>query len=233
MIELYTWPTPNGHKVHIMLEECGLPYTVHPIDINKGDQFDSDFLKFSPNNKMPAIIDADGPEGAPYPVFESGAILMYLAEKTGMFMPVAMAPRYTAIQWVMFQMGGIGPMFGQANHFRNYAPEKIPYAIERYTNEAGRLYRVLETRLGESPYLAGHEYTIADMAAFPWVREPARRGQDIAEFPSVKRWIDAIDARPAVQRGLAVLAEHRRVLGAPLSEETRRNMFGAAQYKKR
>lgn len=233
MIELYTWPTPNGHKVHIMLEECGLPYSVHPIDINKGDQFDPEFLKFSPNNKMPAIIDTDGPDGAPYPLFESGAILMYLAEKTGMFMPLLPAARFTVIQWLMFQMGGIGPMFGQANHFRSYAPEKIPYAIERYTNEAGRLYRVLETRLGESPYLAGHEYTIADMATYPWVREPERRGQDIAEFPNVKRWIGAIGARPAVQRGLAVLAEHRRVPGAPLSEETRRNMFGAAQYQKR
>jgi len=233
MIDLYTWPTPNGHKVHIMLEECGLPYTVHPININKGDQFDPDFLLISPNNKMPAIVDHNGPDGAPYPLFESGAILMYLAEKTGQFMPTSMAARYTVVQWLMFQMGGVGPMFGQANHFRNYAPEKIPYAVDRYTNEAGRLYRVLEKRLGETEYLAGNDYSIADIATFPWVREPDRRGQEVAELPNVKRWIDAIAARPAVQRGLEVLAEFRRKPGAELDEETRRNMFGDAQYQKR
>ncbi len=233
MIDLYTWPTPNGHKVHIMLEECGLIYKVIPININKGDQFQPEFLQISPNNKMPAIVDHNGPDGAAYPVFESGAILMYLAEKTGQFMPTAMAGRYTVIQWLMFQMGGVGPMLGQANHFRDYAPEKIPYAIERYTNETNRLYGVLERRLGEARYLAGNDYSIADMAVFPWVRELERRGQDEAQLPNLKRWLDELNARPAVVKGLEILAEHRRKRGAAIDEETRRNMFGDAQYQKR
>ncbi len=232
MIELYTWPTPNGHKVHIMLEELGMPYNVHPININKGDQFQPDFLKISPNNKMPAIVDTDGPGGKPYSLFESGAILMYLAEKTGKFMPAEMGAKYRVVEWLMFQMGGVGPMFGQAHHFRDYAPEKIPYAIDRYTNEAGRIYRVLDTRLAASRYLAGDDYTIADIATFPWARNPARRGQEEKDFPNLMRWIEEIEARPAVQRGLEVLAEHRRKPG-PLDEETRKNMFGAAQYQKR
>lgn len=232
MIELFTWPTPNGHKVHIMLEECGLPYNVHPININKGDQFASDFLKISPNNKMPAMIDPDGPDGKPYSLFESGAILMYLAEKAGKFLPSDMAAKYTVIQWLMFQMGGFGPMLGQANHFLNYAPEKIPYAMDRYRNEAERLHRVLDKRLSDVPYLAGDEYTIADIATFPWARGADRRGMDLANYPNVKRWVDEIDTRPAVQRGMEVLAENRRKPG-PLDEETRRNMFGDAQYAKR
>jgi len=233
MIDLYTWPTPNGHKVHIMLEECGLPYKIIPVNINKGDQFQPEFLQISPNNKMPAIVDHNGPDGAAYPVFESGAILMYLAEKTGQFMPSPMAARYTVIQWLMFQMGGVGPMLGQANHFKDYAPEKIPYAIERYSKETGRIYGVLERRLSEARYLAGNSYSIADMAVFPWVRELERRGQNEAELPNLKRWLDELNARPAVVRGLEVLAEHRRKQGVEIDEETRLNMFGDAQYQKR
>jgi GST-like protein len=232
MIDLYTWPTPNGHKIHIMLEETGLPYRVIPINISKGDQFDADFLKISPNNKMPAMVDPDGPDGKPLAVFESGAMLMYLAEKTGQFMPEPMAERYQVIQWVMFQMGGIGPLFGQAHHFRHYAPEQIAYAVERYTNEAGRLYGVMERRLGEVEYLAG-DYSIADMAAYPWSLNPPRKGQDENDFPNVKKWLDAIGERPAVKRGMEVLAEERRDASKEMDEETRRNLFGSAQYEKR
>jgi GST-like protein len=176
MIDLYTWPTPNGHKIHIMLEEVGLAYNVIAIDINAGDQFDPEFLKISPNNKMPAMVDHDGPGGTPYPLFESGAMLMYLAEKTGRLMPIETRARYGVIKWLMFQMGHIGPMLGQAHHFRAYAPEQIPYAIERYTNEAHRLYTVLDTRLAEAEYLAD-EYSIADIATFPWLRSHERQGQ--------------------------------------------------------
>ena len=228
MIDLYSWPTPNGHKVHIMLEETGLPYTVHAIDIGKGDQFHPDFLKISPNNKMPAIIDPDGPDGKPYSLFESGAILMYLAEKTGQFMPQEVKQRYLIIQWLMFQMGGLGPMLGQAHHFRVYAPEKIPYAVDRYTNEANRLYKVLNNRLGETEYLAG-EYSIADMAAFPWTRSHERQGVDLSEYPNVKRWFNAISGRPAVIKAVEVLADHRRT--GEITKEARENMFGNAQYK--
>jgi len=230
MIELYTWPTPNGHKVHIMLEETGLPYNVHAINIGAGDQFDPAYLKLNPNNKMPTIVDTEGPGGKPYTVFESGAILMYLAEKTGRFMPKDMAGRYTVIQWVMFQMGGIGPMFGQAHHFRSYAPEKIQYAIDRYTNEAGRLYGVVDRRLKEIEYLAG-DYSIADMAAYPWMLNPDRKGQNIDEFPNVKRWLDAIGARPAVQRGMKVLADRRSNITT--DQKAREMLFGAAQYQRR
>jgi GSH-dependent disulfide-bond oxidoreductase len=231
MIDLYTWPTPNGHKVHIMLEETGLPYKVIPIDINNGDQFQAEFLKISPNNKMPAMVDRGGPSGQPYSLFESGAILMYLAEKTGKFMPKETAARYRVIEWLMFQMGGIGPMLGQAHHFRQYAPEKIPYAIARYTNEASRLYNVLDRRLGESAYLAG-DYSIADIAAFPWIRPYERQGQNLEEFPNLKRWFEAINARPAVKCGLEVLADKRRK-NWDIDEKTRNNLFGAAQYRRR
>jgi GSH-dependent disulfide-bond oxidoreductase len=230
MIDLYTWPTPNGHKVHIMLEETGLTYNVIPINISKGDQFDPDFLKISPNNKMPAIVDPDGPDGKPISIFESGAILIYLAEKTGQFMPSEPRARYDVLQWLMFQMGGIGPMFGQANHFRSYAPEKIPYAIDRYTNEAGRLYGVMERRLGEVEYLAG-DYSIADIATWPWMRNPDRRGQNIDDFPNVKRWFEAIQARPAVQRGCEVLKDAGR--SGDITPEEREILFGATQYKRR
>ena len=230
MIDLYTWPTPNGHKVHIMLEEIGLEYRVIPVDINQGAQFEPDFLAISPNNKMPAMVDDDGPDGESYSLFESGAILMYLAEKTNQLLPKNMAPRYDVIQWLMFQMGGIGPLLGQTHHFRVYAPEKIPYAVDRYTNEAARLYSVMDRRLAASEYLAG-EYSIADIACFPWLRRPERQGQSHDDYPNLKRWFDAIAARPAVQRGVEVLAEHQR-MGA-ISAEARENLFGNTQYKKR
>ena len=231
MIDLYTWPTPNGHKVHIMLEEIGLAYNVIAVDINKGDQFDPDYLKISPNNKMPAMIDPDGPGDEPYSLFESGAILMYLAEKTGRFMPSDMAARYRVLQWLMFQMGGIGPMFGQAHHFRQYAPEKIPYAVDRYTNEARRLYGVLDRRLGDAEFLAD-DYSIADMAVFPWTRSYERQGQTLDDFANVKRWFEAINARPAVERALKVLADRRKPYFEK-DEEARRNLFGTAQYQRR
>ena len=230
MIDLYTWPTPNGHKVHIMLEEIGLEYRVIPVNINEGDQFDPEFLAISPNNKMPAMVDTDGPDGKRYSLFESGAILMYLAEKTGQLMPTDMAARYQVIQWLMFQMGSIGPLLGQTHHFRVYAPETIPYAVDRYTNEAARLYGVMDKRLAESAYLAGDDYSIADIACFPWLRRPERQGQQHEDFPNMKRWFDAIAARPAVQRGVEVLAEHQRT--GPISAEARENLFGGAQYQK-
>ncbi len=231
MIDLYTWPTPNGHKIHIMLEETGLAYKVIPVDIGKGDQFEPAFLAISPNNKMPAMVDHDGPGGGAYAMFESGAMLMYLAEKTGMLMPSDTAARYEVVQWLMFQMGHIGPMLGQAHHFRAYAPEKIAYAIDRYTNEAGRLYRVLETRLADHEWLAAGDYTIADIAVFPWLRSHERQGQDLADYPNVKRWFEAIAGRPAVARGLEVLAEHRS-RGA-FDAKARDMLFGTAQYKRR
>jgi len=175
-IELYSWATPNGHKVHIMLEELGLPYNVHAINIGAGDQFDPEYLKISPNNKMPAIVDPDGPDGKPLSIFESGAILIYLAEKHGRFLSQDGRTRYVTLQWLMWQMGGLGPMLGQAHHFRQYAPEPIDYAVKRYTNESNRLYGVLDKRLGEARYLAGDDYSIADIAAWPWTRFPERQG---------------------------------------------------------
>lgn len=217
MIDLYTWPTPNGHKIHIMLEETGLDYRVIPVDINKGDQFEPAFLEISPNNKMPAMVDPHGPGGEPFSLFESGAILIYLAEKTGQFMPTEPRPRHTALQWLMFQMGSIGPMLGQAHHFRVYAKEKIPYAIERYTNEATRLYHVLDRRLEMSEWVGGPDYTIADMAIWPWLRRPERQGQNLADFPHLERWWHEMVERPAVQRALTVLAEHQSAV-APTGE---------------
>ena len=228
MIDLYTWPTPNGHKIHIMLEECGLPYNVHAVDIGAGDQFAPAFLKISPNNKIPAIVDPHGPDGAPMPVFESGAILLYLAGKTGRFLPADTRGKYVALQWLMFQMGGLGPMLGQAHHFRIYAPEKVEYAIKRYTNEAQRLYGVMDRRLAEMPYFAG-EYSIADMAIYPWTRSHANQGVDLATFPNVARWYEAIGARPAVQRALQVLADRRR---PQLTDKDRANLFGQAKTGK-
>ncbi len=207
MIDLYSAPTPNGHKVHIMLEECGLPYQVHPIDIGADDQFKPEFLAISPNNKIPAIVDSEGPDHQPFSLFESGAILLYLGHKTGRFLGKNQREKFTTMQWLMFQMGGIGPMLGQAHHFRVYAPEKVEYAITRYTNEARRLYGVLDKRLESSPYLAGEEYTVADIATFPWIRSWERQGIDWADYPHAKRWFDEIAARPAVQRGVAVLAD--------------------------
>ena len=204
VIDLYTWTTPNGRKVQIMLEELGLPYNVHSINIGKNEQFAPDFLKISPNNKIPAIVDSEGPGGKPYSLFESGAILMYLAEKTGSALwPQETVKKYEVMQWLMFQMGGFGPMLGQAHHFLKFAPEKIPYAMKRYSDEAKRLYGVIDKRLGEAEYLAG-DYSIADIATFPWAQSFAMQGIDFADYPNVKRWFDAIMARPAVQRGIKV-----------------------------
>jgi GST-like protein len=210
MIDLYSWPTPNGHKIHIMLEECGLPYRVHPVNISANEQFKPEFLAISPNNKIPAMVDSEGPDGKPMSVFESGAMLLYLAGKTGRFLGKTDRARYETLQWLMFQMGGLGPMLGQAHHFRFYAPEKVPYAIERYTQEAKRLYGVLDKRLSQSRYLAGRDYTIADMAVFPWLRTWERQGVQMTDYPAVEKWFDAIAARPAVQRGVQVLADLRK-----------------------
>src|SRR5258706_5641117 len=229
MIDVYTWVTPNGHKIHIMLEECALPYAVHAVDIGAGDQFAPDFLRISPNNKIPALTDSEGPDGAPIALFESGAILLYLAGKTGRFLPADVRGKYAVLQWLMFQMGSVGPMFGQAHHFRQYAPEKIAYAVDRYSNEAKRLYGVLDRRLGEAPFLAG-TYSIADIATYPWTRSHANQGVDLAEYPNVKRWYDAIEARPAVQRGIQVLADRRR---AKFDERERDVLFGTTQYQRR
>ena len=210
MIDLYSWPTPNGHKIHIMLEECGLPYRVHPVNISANEQFKPEFLAISPNNKIPAMVDSDGPDGKPMSVFESGAMLLYLAGKTGRFLGKTDRARYETLQWLMFQMGGLGPMLGQAHHFRFYAPEKVPYAIERYTQEAKRLYSVLDKRLSQTRYLAGRDYTIADMAVFPWLRTWERQGVQMGDYPAVEEWFNAIAARPAVQRGIQVLADLRK-----------------------
>ena len=206
MYDLYTWTTPNGRKISIMLEECGLPYNVHPINIGKNEQLAPDFLKISPNNKIPALVDSDGPDGKPYSLFESGAILLYLAEKTGRFLPKDAGKRYLTIQWLMFQMGGLGPMLVQTHHFRRAAPEPVPYAIKRYTDETARLYGVLDKRLGEAPYMAGDDYTIADIASYPWIARHEWHAQKLEDFANVKRWYDALSARPAVQKGMAVPA---------------------------
>lgn len=207
MIDLYSWATPNGHKIHIMLEECGLPYRVHPIDIHKGAQHAPDFLRISPNNKIPAIVDHDGPGGQPLSLFESGAILIYLAEKTGRFLPADAAGRYATLQWLMFQMGGVGPMLGQAHHFRVYAPEKVAYGIERYTAEARRLYGVMNRQVERTgAFIAGADYSIADIAIYPWLRSWDKQGIDWADYPALKAWFDRVGERPAVQRGVQVLA---------------------------
>lgn len=203
MIDLYTWGTSNGRKASIMVEECGLPYRVHPINIGQGDQFKPEFVAINPNSKIPAIVDPDGPEGKPFTLFESGAILIYLAEKTGKFMPTSVTGRYVALQWLMFQMGAIGPIFGQVHHFMRAAKEKVPYAIERFGKENRRLYGVLDKRLGEVPFLA-EAYSIADIATYPWVLRHEWQQVDLAEYPNVKRWFDTIHARPAVQRGITV-----------------------------
>ncbi|MBB3064576.1 glutathione S-transferase N-terminal domain-containing protein [Limibacillus halophilus] len=230
MIDLYTWPTPNGHKVHIMLEETGLPYKVHPIDIGAGAQFDPEFLKISPNNKMPAMVDPQGPDGLPISLFESGAMLIYLADKSGQFLSHEPRKRYEALSWLMFQMGGVGPMLGQAHHFLQYAPEDLPYAKQRYANEANRLYGVMDRRLAEAPYIAGAEYSIADIAIWPWTRFPERQNVDRNDYPNFRRWFDEIAERPAVQRGVQVLSESRR---EGFDDKARQNLFGAAQYQRR
>ncbi len=203
MIELYTWGTPNGRKVAIMLEECHLPYRVRKIDIMQGEQFTPAYLALNPNGKIPSIVDPDGPDGKPISLMESGAILVYLAGKTGRFLPAAARGKYEALQWLMFQMGGIGPTFGQAHHFLRFAPERVDYAISRYTRETARLYGVLDARLGQAAYLAG-EYSIADMATYPWVARHDWQEIDLDDYPNVRRWFRAIAGRPAVQRGMAV-----------------------------
>ena len=230
MIDVYSTATPNGHKVHIMLEECSLPYRVHHINIGEGDQFKPEFLAISPNNKIPAIVDTDGPDGKPISLFESGAILVYLASKTGKFLGNTDREKFVTLQWLMFQMGGVGPMLGQAHHFRIYAPEKIEYAINRYTNEAKRLYGVIDKQLSQHAYLAGDEYTIADIATFPWLRSWKNQGIDWADYPHAKRWFDEISERPAVKRGVEVLADLRK----PLTDDKARDiLFGSTQYQKR
>jgi GST-like protein len=230
MIDVYSWATPNGHKVHIMLEECGFAYQAHAVDIGAGDQFKPDFLKISPNNKIPAIVDSEGPDGQPISLFESGAILVYLASKAGKFLGETDREKYNVLQWLMFQMGGLGPMLGQAHHFRIYAPEKITYAIDRYSNEAKRLYGVLDKQLAKSKYLAGDTYTIADIATFPWTRSWKNQGIDWADYPHAKRWFDEISERPAVQRGVTVLADLRK----PLHDDKAKDiLFGNTQYQKR
>src|SRR5574343_192264 len=230
MIEVHSWPTPNGHKVHIMLEECGLAYRVHPVDIGAGEQFAPEFLAISPNNKIPALVDPDGPGGEPISLFESGAILLYLAGKTGRFLPDSVRGKYETLEWLMFQMGGVGPMLGQAHHFRIYAPEKIEYGINRYTNEAKRLYGVMDKRLQSSPWIGGKSYSLADMAIFPWLCSWQKQSIDWADYPHLKVWFDKIAARPAVQKAVQVLADARKPL---VDDKARQALFGKQQYEKR
>ena len=229
-IDVYSWPTPNGHKIHIMLEECGLPYRAHPVNIGKGDQFEPGFLEISPNNKIPAITDPEGPDCKPISLFESGAILVYLAGKTGRFMPESDRGKYEVLQWLMFQMGGVGPMLGQAHHFRLYAPEKIPYAIDRYTNEARRLYGVIDKQLSRHAFIAGDSYSIADIAIFPWLRNWEGQGIVLTDFPHLKTWFEGIADRPAVQRGVKVLADLRQPI---TGDKEREILFGKTQYERR
>ncbi|SCW96142.1 glutathione S-transferase N-terminal domain-containing protein [Ancylobacter rudongensis] len=224
-IQLYYWPTPNGWKISIMLEECGLPYEVIPVNIGRGDQFKPEFLALSPNNKMPAILDPEGPDGAPLSVFESGAILQYLGRKTGLFYPGDERGRVEVDQWLFWQMAGLGPMAGQTHHFRIYAPEKIPYAIERYTNEVRRLYGVMNTRLSDRPFLAG-DYSIADIACIGWAKLWERQGQDITQFPHLAAWLERMLARPAVQRGLAVNAADRAKIDFATDKQAQSVLFG-------
>ena len=234
MIKVYSWPTPNGHKVHVMLEECGFrlgrDWEAIPINIGAGDQFTPEFLALSPNNKIPALVDPQGPDGKAIELFESGAILLYLAAKTGKFLPKTDRLKYQVLQWLMFQMGGVGPMLGQAHHFRMYAPEKIDYAFDRYTNEAKRLYGVMDKQLATRKFIACNQYSIADIAIFPWLRSWENQGIDWADYPHLKRWFDLIAARPAVQRGVSVLADLRKPL---TGDKEREVLFGKAQYNKR
>ena len=234
MIDIYSWATPNGHKVHIMLEECGQrlgkDWHAHAVDIGAGDQFQPDFLKLSPNNKIPAMLDSHGPNGKPFSLFESGAILVYLASKFGKFMPKSDISKFETLQWLMFQMGGVGPMLGQAHHFRIYAPEKIDYAYDRYTNEAKRIYGVLDKQVQSRKYIAGNQYSIADIATFPWIRSWKNQGIDWSDYPALKDWFDRISERPAVKRGVDVLASLR----VPLTDDTAKQaLFGVTQYAKR
>ncbi len=223
MIDLYYWPTPNGWKISIALEEMGLPYTVQYVNIGRGEQFAPEFLAISPNNRMPAIVDSEPPDaGPPLPVFESGAILVYLAEKTGKFLPADLRRRKQVLEWLAWQVAGLGPMLGQAHHFRQYAPEPIPYAIDRYTNEANRLYGVLERRLEGRAFVCG-DYSIADMAIWPWIVPHERQGQQLDDFPNLQRWYETMKQRPAVQRGFVVGREYLR---AQMDDEAKQVLFG-------
>jgi len=227
MIDLYYWTTPNGHKVTMFLEEAGLPYRIIPIDIGKGDQFKPDFLRISPNNRIPAIVDnKPGKGGKPISVFESGAILLYLAEKTGKFIPSDLAGRAEVLQWLFWQMGGLGPMAGQNHHFRNYAVEKIAYAIDRYVNETNRLYGVLNKRLADRAFVAGKDYSIADMASYPWTVSHERQGQNLDDFPHLKRWFEAVRARSATVAAYARVKEVNPDSGKPMSDEEKKILFG-------
>jgi GST-like protein len=232
MISLYFWTTPNAYKVSILLEELSLPYKIIPVHIGKGDQFTESFLKISPNNKIPAIVDEEGPNGEPYAVFESGAILMYLANKSqSELLPSNQKEYYSVLQWLMFQMGSMGPMLGQAHHFRKYAPEQLSYAIDRYTKEATRLYGVMEKHLEKVEYFSGSSYSIADIAIYPWLRAHKWHGQDLKDWPNIQRWYSLVRARPAVQRGLSILAEKVDRSGEKPTGQNWENLFGSGQYQ--
>lgn len=230
MIDVYFWPTPNGHKITIMLEECGLPYELKFVNIGRGDQFEPNFLKIAPNNRMPTIVDSDGPDGMPISVFESGAILQYLGRKTGKFYAEDERQRVAVDEWLFWQMGGLGPMAGQAHHFRQYAPEKIDYAYDRYTDEVNRLYGVMDTRLQDRDYLAG-DYSIADMAAYPWVRPYERQGQDLAEFPNLQSWFNRIDERPAVKQAVVLGQAEREKWDLSKDKDAKSVLFGQRARK--
>jgi GST-like protein len=232
MIDIYFWPTPNGYKITVMCEEVGLKYNIIPVNIGAGDQFKPEFLKISPNNRMPAIVDHDGPDGKPIAIFESGAILMYLAEKTGKLMPSDPRGKYNVIQWLMFQMASVGPMLGQAHHFRVYAPEKLEYAMNRYTNEAKRIYNVIDKKLGETPYLAG-DYSIADIATYPWLVPHNMQGQNLDDFPNLRKWYDGLRARPAVQAGFAAMADQLKNRPPTQDKKAWDTLFGNKQFEKR
>ncbi len=224
MIDLYYWTTPNGHKITLFLEEAGLPYTIHPVNLGRGDQFKPEFLAISPNNRIPAIVDQDpGDGGAPVPVFESGAILLYLAEKTGKFLPKDLRGRIAALEWLFWQVGGLGPMAGQNHHFKQYAPEKLSYAIGRYVNETNRLYAVLNKRLADRAFVA-EEYSIADMASYPWIVPYENQGQKLTDFPHLERWFEAIRARPSTQRAYAKAAEVNKA-PLPVDDDSRKILF--------
>ncbi len=231
MIDIYFWPTPNGYKITVMCEEVGLKYNIIPVNIGAGDQFKPEFLKISPNNRMPAIIDPDGPDGKPIAIFESGAILMYLAEKTGKLMPSDARGKYNVLQWLMFQMASVGPMLGQAHHFRVYAPEKLEYAINRYTNEAKRIYNVIDKQLSQSPYIAG-DYSIADIAIYPWLVPHNMQGQNLDDFPHLKKWYEGMRARPAVQAGFAAMADQLKNRPPTQDKKAWDTLFGAKQFEK-
>jgi len=232
MITLYAWPTPNAHKVSIMLAECALDYEVVTIDITAGDQFKPEFLSISPNNRMPAIIDHVGPDGGDVVIFESGAILVYLAEKCGKFLPAKGNTRYSVMQWLMFQMANLGPILGQTHHYRDAALERVPYAINRFTDEAGRLYGVMDRRLAEAGYLAGDDYSIADMACWPWVRVHRYHGQPWEDFPNVRSWFDRIAARSTVQEGMKLLIDKRAKTRDVLDDKSRDILFGRTQLNR-